>query len=73
MGVAVVYVVVMWDAISHTHLLSWLALMLVVSVGRYLTLRKYQKASVRTAVETQAWLNVFIAGRPVTCAPKPNK
>ena len=44
-GVASVYVVVMWDAVSHPMLLGWFGLTVVVSAVRYALLRSYAKAT----------------------------
>ncbi|HEY8085525.1 MAG TPA: ATP-binding protein [Methylophilaceae bacterium] len=62
-GVASVYVVVMWGAVSNTLLLAWLVLTVVVSATRYAVIRSYAKATpAAIAAGSKKWLNRFMVG-----------
>lgn len=60
-GVAIVYLLVMWGAVSNSMLLAWFGLVLTVSAWRYLELKRYDNATSVTA-EPQYWLKRFMIG-----------
>jgi len=58
---ALILIVVFWHSIDHSILQTWLAFILVISLGRFYTIFRYNKSQ-KKPDETRTHLNIFLIG-----------
>jgi diguanylate cyclase (GGDEF)-like protein len=57
-----ILVVVLWDAVPASTLLTWSGLLAAVTGGRFLTLRAFRNAAPNTESDHAVWVKYFVAG-----------
>jgi diguanylate cyclase (GGDEF)-like protein len=57
-----ILVVVLWDAVPASNLLTWSGLLIAVTGGRFLTLRAFRNTSPNTESDHAVWVKYFVAG-----------
>jgi hypothetical protein len=53
--------IVLWQVVPHTALISWLALIVTITLARFVLVQKYQQAA-PTTDQIHQWRTLFIVG-----------